>query len=130
MLAAKLPRLETVEVVEEEMPTPGKGEVLIRMKASALCRSDLHRYHGTTIFDEEDEKSAYITPGHEPCGTVEEIGEGVTKVKKGDRVAIYLGLGCGTCPDCLRGDVMLCKEFKCIGFAVNGAHADFLPVLS
>lgn len=53
MLAAKLPRLETVEVVEEEMPTPGKGEVLIRMKASALCRSDLHRYHGTTIFDEE-----------------------------------------------------------------------------
>lgn len=42
MLAAKLPRLETVEVVEEEMPTPGKGEVLIRMKASALCRSDLH----------------------------------------------------------------------------------------
>lgn len=49
MLAAKLPRLETVEVVEEEMPTPGKGEVLIRMKASALCRSDLHRYHGTTI---------------------------------------------------------------------------------
>lgn len=66
MLAAKLPRLETVEVVEEEMPTPGKGEVLIRMKASALCRSDLHRYHGTTIFDEEDEKSAYITPGHEP----------------------------------------------------------------
>lgn len=83
MLAAKLPRLETVEVVEEEMPTPGKGEVLIRMKASALCRSDLHRYHGTTIFDEEDEKSAYITPGHEPCGIVEEIGEGVTKVKKG-----------------------------------------------
>lgn len=39
MLAAKLPRLETVEVVEEEMPTPGKGEVLIRMKASALCVS-------------------------------------------------------------------------------------------
>ena len=128
MLAAKLPRLETVEVVEEEMPTPGKGEVLIRMKASALCRSDLHRYHGTTIFDEEDEKSAYITPGHEPCGIVEEIGEGVTKVKKGDRVAIYLGLGCGTCPDCLRGDVMLCKEFKCIGFAVNGAHADFMTI--
>ena len=55
MLAAKLPRLETVEVVEEEMPTPGKGEVLIRMKASALCRCDLHRYHGTTIFDEEDD---------------------------------------------------------------------------
>ncbi len=127
MLAAKLPRLETVEVVEEEIPKPQRGEVLIKMKASALCRSDLHRYHGTQIFD-EDESAAYITPGHEPCGIVEELGEGVTKVKKGDRVAIYLGLGCGTCPDCLRGDVMLCREFRCIGFAVNGAHADYMTI--
>lgn len=127
MLAAKLPRLETVEVVEEPVPKPGKGEVLIKMKASALCRSDLHRYHGTQIFD-EDESACYITPGHEPCGIVEELGEGVTKVKKGDRVAIYLGLGCGTCPDCLRGDIMLCSQFKCIGFAVNGAHADYMTI--
>ena len=127
MLAAKLPRLETVEVVEEPIPVPKKGEVLIKMKASALCRSDLHRYHGTQIFD-EDESAAYITPGHEPCGIVDALGEGVTKVKKGDRVAIYLGLGCGTCPDCLRGEVMLCKEFRCIGFAVNGAHADYMVV--
>ena len=81
MLAAKLPRLETVEVVEEPVPKPGKGEVLIKMKASALCRSDLHRYHGTQIFD-EDESACYITPGHEPCGIVEELGEGVTKVKR------------------------------------------------
>lgn len=80
MLAAKLPRLETVEVVEEPIPKPGKGEVLIQMKASALCRSDLHRYHGTQIFD-EDESACYITPGHEPCGVVAELGEGVTKVK-------------------------------------------------
>lgn len=127
MIAAKLPRLETVEIVEEPIPEPKKGEVLIRMKASALCRSDLHRYHGTQIFEGDDE-AAYITPGHEPCGIVEKLGEGVTKVKKGDRVAIYLGLGCGTCPDCLRGDVMLCKKFRCIGFAVNGAHADYMTI--
>ena len=127
MIAAKLPRLETVEIVEEPIPEPKKGEVLVRMKASALCRSDLHRYHGTQIFEGDDE-AAYITPGHEPCGIVEKLGEGVTKVKKGDRVAIYLGLGCGTCPDCLRGDVMLCKKFRCIGFAVNGAHADYMTI--
>lgn len=128
MLAAKIPKTNTIKVVEEEIPVPKKGEVLIKMKASALCRSDLHRYHGVAIFDEEDEKSANITPGHEPCGIVEELGEGVTKVKKGDRVAIYLGLGCGTCPECLHGDVMLCKEFACIGFAVNGAHADYMVI--
>lgn len=127
MLAAKLPCKETIKVVEEPIPSPDKGEVLIRMKASALCRSDLHRYHGVAIFDEDDE-AANITPGHEPCGVVEELGEGVTTVKRGDRVAIYLGLGCGTCPDCLRGDVMLCPHFGCIGFAVNGAHADYMIV--
>ena len=114
MLAAKIPKVNTIKVVEEEIPQPQKGEVLIKMKASALCRSDLHRYHGTTIFDEEDEKSANITPGHEPCGIVEELGDGVTKVKKGDRVALYLGLGCGVCPACLHGDIMLCEKFGCI----------------
>ena len=57
-----------------------------------------------------------------------ELGEGVTKVKVGDRVALYLGLGCGVCPHCLRGDVMLCKKFRCIGFAVNGAHADYMTI--
>lgn len=126
MLAAKLPCKETIRVVEELIPVPKKGEVLIKMKASALCRSDLHRYHGENLFDEDD--NADITPGHEPCGIVESLGEGVSKVKKGDRVAIYLGLGCGTCPDCLRGDVMLCQSFRCIGFAVNGAHADYMTV--
>ena len=73
MLAAKIPKTNTIKVVEEEIPVPKKGEVLIKMKASALCRSDLHRYHGVAIFDEEDEKSANITPGHEPCGIVEEL---------------------------------------------------------
>lgn len=128
MLAAKLPCKETIKIVEEPMPIPAKGEVLIRMKASALCRSDLHRYHGVDIFDDDDDEASNITPGHEPCGIVEQLGEGVTKVKKGDRVAIYLGLGCGTCPDCLRGDVILCPEFKCIGFAANGAHADYMVI--
>lgn len=127
MLAAKIPAKETIRVVEEAIPVPGKGEVLIQMKASALCRSDLHRYHGTQIFEEtEDEKN--ITPGHEPCGIVAALGEGVKRVKVGDRVAIYLGLGCGVCPECLRGNIMLCRKFRCIGFAVNGAHADYMTI--
>ena len=127
MFAAKIPAKETIKVVEEPIPVPGKGEVLIKMKASALCRSDLHRYHGQQIFEETEEEKN-ITPGHDPCGVVAQLGEGVTKVKVGDRVALYLGLGCGTCPDCLRGDVMLCKQFRCIGFAVNGAHADYMTI--
>ena len=54
MLAAKLPCKETIKVVEEPIPVPKKGEVLIRMKASALCRRDLHRYHGVAWFAEDD----------------------------------------------------------------------------
>ncbi len=49
MLAAKIPCKETVKVVEEPIPEPAPGQVLVRMKASALCRSDLHRYHGKPI---------------------------------------------------------------------------------
>ena len=125
MLAVKIPSKETINIVEEEIPVPNKGEVLIEMKASALCRSDLHRYHGNKIFDNED---INITPGHEPCGVVAKLGDDVTKVKVGDRVAIYLGLGCGVCPYCLSGNIMLCKQFRCIGFAVNGAHADYMTI--
>ena len=127
MLAAKIPSKETVKVVEEPIPTPRRGEVLIQMKASALCRSDLHRYHGVALFEETEEEK-YITPGHEPCGVVSELGEGVTKVKVGDRVAIHLAIGCGVCQHCLHGDNVLCDEFKCIGFAVNGAHADYMTI--
>lgn len=126
MLAVKIPKKETIIVVEESIPVPGDGEVLIKMKASALCRSDLHRYHGNNLFDDSDD--ANITPGHEPAGVVEKLGPNCKKAKIGDRVAIFLGLGCGTCEHCLSGDVILCKEFKCIGFAANGAHADYLVV--
>lgn len=126
MLAVKIPRKETINVVEEPVPEPGPGQVLVRMKASALCRSDLHRYHGNSLFDGDD--NANVTPGHEPCGVVEKLGPGVTLVKPGDRVALYLGLGCGVCPHCLHGDVNLCPRFGCIGFAVNGAHADFMTI--
>ncbi|MCC8180607.1 MAG: alcohol dehydrogenase catalytic domain-containing protein, partial [Planctomycetes bacterium] len=127
MLAAKIPAKQTIKVVEEAVPEPKPGYVLVKMKASALCRSDLHRYHGHVLFDESDE-DANITPGHEPCGVVEKLGAGVTRVKVGDRVALYLGLGCGVCPDCLHGDIILCPQFGCIGFAVNGAHADYMVI--
>ncbi|SEP42016.1 alcohol dehydrogenase catalytic domain-containing protein [Propionispora vibrioides] len=126
MLAAKILGKECIQVVEEAIPNPRKGEVLIRMKASALCRSDLHRYHGDNLFEDDDNSN--ITPGHEPCGIVEALGEGVTQVKIGDRVALYLGLGCRQCSHCLKGDIMLCRSFRCIGFAVNGAHADYMTI--
>ena len=127
MLAVKIPCKQTVEIVNEEVPIPKKGEVLIEMKASALCRSDLHRYHGAELFEGSGEE-AKITPGHEPCGVVAKLGEGVTRVEAGQRVAIYLGLGCKVCQHCLNGDIILCSKFGCIGFSQNGAHADYMLI--
>ncbi|MCG8539253.1 MAG: alcohol dehydrogenase catalytic domain-containing protein [Clostridia bacterium] len=116
---------DSIEVVEAPIPEPKEGEILVKLKASALCRSDLHKYHGEKIFDEEQSN---ITPGHEPCGVVEKLGENVNKVKVGARVALYLGLGCGVCEHCLSGNVILCSQFKCIGFQAEGAHADYMVI--
>ncbi len=75
---------------------------------------------------EEDEFN--ITPGHEPSGIVDKIGPGVSRVKKGDRVAIFLGIGCNSCHHCLSGNVILCSQYKCISQDVDGAHADYMVV--
>jgi len=127
MLAVKITGKGKVEVQDVPTPVPGDGEVLIKLKASALCRSDLHLYHGESVF-EDSSKIAMITPGHEPCGVVEQVGTNVKCVRKSDRVAIYLALGCGKCSYCLRGYSMLCKEFRCLGFDLDGAHADYVVV--
>ncbi len=127
MKCAKIIDTGKVEVREVPKPIPDDDQVLIKMKASALCRSDLARYHGGKMFEDEDPEQI-ITPGHEPCGIVEEVGKNVKHVKPGDRVAIYLGLGCGECEYCLHGDINMCNKFGCIGFAVDGAHADYIAV--
>ena len=126
MFAVKITGKETVEVVETQIPNPGNGEVLVKLRASALCRSDLYRYHGEHLFNEKN--GDQITPGHEPSGVVEKLGKNVDKVKIGQRVALFLGLGCGECKYCLSGDIVLCSHFRCIGFQVDGAHADYVVI--
>ena len=69
-----------------------------------------------------------IIPGHEAAGDVVAIGEGVTDVAVGDRVAIYLALGCGRCAACRRGYLMLCPEWRCLGFDVDGADAEYVVI--
>lgn len=95
--------------------------MLIKLRTSALCRSDLHNYHGESVFEDDSNKSAMITPGHEPCGVVEQVGTNVKCVQPGDGVAIYLASGCGKCAYCLQGYPMLCKEFHCLGFDSGSA---------
>lgn len=122
--------LGSEEVVVDNFPDPKAGfrEVIVRMKASAICRSDMSLYHGTSVFDRAS--ASNIIPGHEACGVVEELGEGISdeEIKLGDRVAIYLGIGCGYCSYCQAGWYILCPKWKCLGFDIDGGHAELIKI--
>jgi threonine dehydrogenase-like Zn-dependent dehydrogenase len=126
MKAVLFPGNKQVDVVDRPDPAPRSGEALIKMRASALCRSDMSLYYGKPVLASEAAKTGMIIPGHEPAGEIVDVGSGVDGIRLGDRVAVYLAIGCGHCRWCHSGYRMLCPEFKCLGFDVDGADADYL----
>ncbi|MGG2201356.1 zinc-dependent alcohol dehydrogenase family protein [Paenibacillus validus] len=129
MRAVILPGKKEVQVVDRPKPVPGDGQVLVRMRASAICRSDMSLYYGgKPLVGGEAAKTGTVIPGHEPAGDVVEIGPGVRGLQPGDRVAVYLAIGCGHCTYCLSGYLSLCSQWKCVGFDVDGGDADYMVV--
>jgi threonine dehydrogenase-like Zn-dependent dehydrogenase len=128
MKAVLFPGDRKVVVVDRPDPVAGPGEVVVRMRASAICRSDMSLYYGTPIVGGNATTSGQIIPGHEPAGDVVEVGQGVTSVQVGDRVAVYLAVGCGHCGWCHRGMPFLCPVWKCLGFDLDGGDAEYLVV--
>ncbi|WP_424765608.1 zinc-dependent alcohol dehydrogenase family protein [Paenibacillus sp. sgz302251] len=129
MKAVVFPGDKVVEIKEVPIPVPGSGEVLIKMKASAICRSDMSLYYGTdTVVGGEAVKTGNIHPGHEPAGQITQVGDNVSLFKVGDRVAVYLAIGCGVCAHCRSGYKMFCPDWKCIGFDTHGGDADYVVV--
>ena len=128
MRAVLLPGDKDVQVTDLAEPEPRAGEVLVQMRASAICRSDMSLYYGRPIVGGAVAGTGQIIPGHEPCGQVVDVGPDVTNVRAGDRVAVYLAIGCGVCPYCLSGYRMLCPQWKCVGFDVHGGDAEYLVV--
>jgi alcohol dehydrogenase, propanol-preferring len=117
-------RLHTVpgRLVCEDVaiPTPGPGQVRLRIGACAVCRTDLHLIDG-----ELPDPTLPICPGHEIVGTVEQIGPGVTTVALGQRVGIpWLGWTCGTCAWCLSGRENLCPNARFTGCHIQGGYAE------
>jgi threonine dehydrogenase-like Zn-dependent dehydrogenase len=110
------------EVRQFPDPKPGPGQAVVRIRAGGLCGSDLHRYRHIAKELAGDEK----IPGHEPCGVVEEIGPGVSNVQVGDRVSVYHYLGCGTCPNCLAGELNRCPQRQGFGGPIHGSCAELI----
>jgi threonine dehydrogenase-like Zn-dependent dehydrogenase len=128
MKAAFLPGDSTVELRRVPVPRPGHGEVLIRVKASTICGSDIRCiYHEHLGRGPEGYQGVIV--GHEPSGQIVEVGPGCRKFKKGDRVIVYHISGCGVCNDCRRGYMISCtseRYRRAYGWQRDGAMADYM----
>lgn len=104
-------------------PEPGQGEVVIAVKASGICHTDieiLRGNYGSSAFP--------LVPGHEFAGEVVAIGRDVNHLRLGDRVVVDPNLGCGTCAACQRGRINLCENLGAYGVTKNGGFAEFCAV--
>lgn len=120
MKAAVVCANEDVRYMDIEEPMPGPGEVKVKVAVSGICGSDVPRvlHNGVHFYP--------IVLGHEFSGEVVEVGEGVTKVKVGDRVSGAPLLPCMKCDDCQNGNYSLCKHYSFIGSRQQGSNADYV----
>jgi propanol-preferring alcohol dehydrogenase len=112
-----------LRIEERPIPTPGEGQVLVRIEASGLCHTDIHAAHG----DWPVKPTLPLVPGHEGVGRIEAIGRGVHgELSEGDRIAIpWLGYACGECRYCNDGRETLCESQLNTGYSTDGAYAEY-----
>ena len=126
MTGAWLPGDSSVELRQVPIPTPGPGQVLLRMRASTICGSDLRAiYHGHVGPEPYDD----VIAGHEPCGEVVEAAPG-SRLRPGDRVVVYHIVGCLRCRACRAGSFITCEagfpDKLAYGYQRDGGHAEYL----
>lgn len=115
---------EELRLQEVPEPEPGRGEVLLKIRACGICGSDVHGYLGMT-----GRRIAPMIMGHEFCGEVVACGEEVKELQVGGRVAVYPVDYCGYCSMCRQGDVHLCLNKRAFGVLdVDGAFAEYICV--
>ncbi|UCH84085.1 MAG: zinc-dependent alcohol dehydrogenase family protein [Candidatus Latescibacterota bacterium] len=108
------------DVPDPEVPADG---VVIRVKATGICRSDWHGWMG----HDPDVQTPHV-PGHELAGVIEQTGPGVNKWRQGDRVTVPFSVGCGSCPECLSGNQQICDNYFQPGFTAWGSFAEYVAI--
>ncbi len=129
MQGAILPGNSTAELKSFDIPKPGHGEVLIKMKSSTICGSDIRCIYREHLGKGPEGYQPGMIAGHEPCGQIVESGPGCRRFKTGDRVIVYHISGCGLCNDCRRGYMISCtseKYRRAYGWQRDGGMAEFL----
>lgn len=108
-------------MTELPRPTPGPGQLLLRVHACAVCRTDLHVVDG-----ELPSPALPLVPGHEIVGIVDARGAGAERFAPGDRVGVpWLGWTCGVCRYCRSGRENLCDRARFTGYQINGGYAEY-----
>lgn len=113
-----------LEIATVPDPVPGVDDVVIRVQASGICRSDWHGWRG---HDPAITKLPHV-PGHELAGVIEETGAGIKRWKRGDRVTVPFCCGCGTCPECVEGNHHICDHQFVPGFNHWGSFAEYVAI--
>jgi len=112
------------QLVEVPIPTPGAGEVLIKVKATSICGTDVH------IYEWDDWAKSRVKPpyvfGHEFAGEVVALGEGTKRIQIGQTVSAETHIVCHQCKQCLRGQYHICKNTKIIGVDTQGCFAEYV----
>lgn len=111
-----------LSAVVRQIPEPGTGEVLVRVAACGVCRTDLHVVEG-----ELPPVRAEVVPGHQVVGRVEAAGAGVLTPRVGQRVGVpWLRWTCGSCARCRRGQENLCERAAFTGYHADGGYAEYV----
>jgi threonine dehydrogenase-like Zn-dependent dehydrogenase len=128
MKGAILPGNNTVELKDFDIPVPGHGEVLIKMKSSTICGSDIRAIYHEHLGKGPEGYLPGMIAGHEPSGQIIETGPGCRRFKKDNRVIVYHISGCGVCNDCRRGYMISCtSEYRrAYGWQRDGVMSEYL----
>lgn len=108
---------------EIPVPTIGPRDILVKVKAAGICRSDMHYRAGVSPVH-----PLPLTLGHEVAGMVESVGADVSRLKPGDRVCLHYLATCGECPYCFRGSEQFCTSGSMIGKYRDGGYAEYIAV--
>ena len=123
-----------LEINETELPKPNGNQVIIKVKSTGVCHSDLHLWEGgydtgDGFMKVTDRGVKFpVTPGHEVVGNIEDVGDSVEGVNIGDLVLVYPWIGCGECPTCKKGDTNLCESPRSLGVFQDGGYAEYVLV--
>ncbi|HET7582215.1 MAG TPA: L-threonine 3-dehydrogenase [Candidatus Limnocylindria bacterium] len=114
------------ELIQRPVPTPGPGEVLLKMEAASICGTDAHLYNWDPWAAEILKPPVIL--GHELAGRVAATGAGVSRVREGDLVGVESHIVCWDCAQCRAGDMHLCRDLKVIGAHVDGGFAEYVVI--